>query len=148
MPQGYLKSVYSTIRQYGGVCIADEVQTGFGRTGTHYWGFQQQGVLPDIVTMAKGIGNGIPLAAVATTTEIANKLAQKIHFNTYGGNPVSSAIGRAVLRVIDNENIQKNALEMGKRLKDGFLELQKKYPIIGDVRGKKIYLTTKKIQKT
>ena len=140
MPQGYLQSVYSTIRKYGGVCIADEVQTGFGRTGTHYWGFQQHGVSPDIVTMAKGIGNGIPLAAVATTKAIADKLSQKIHFNTYGGNPVSSAVGRAVLRVIDNENIQANALEMGNRLKNGFLELQKKYPLIGDVRGEGLML--------
>jgi len=136
LPDGYLKAVYKHIRDHGGVCIADEVQTGFGRTGTKYWGFENQDVLPDIVTMAKGIGNGAPLAAVVTTPEIAKALAQRIHFNTYGGNPVSSAIGRAVLKVIDNEGIQKNALEMGNALKEGLLKLQKKYSIIGEVRGK------------
>nr|CAG4716034.1 unnamed protein product [Naegleria fowleri] len=140
MPEGYLKLVYETVRKHGGVCIADEVQTGFGRTGTHYWGFQTEGVMPDIVTMAKGIGNGTPLAAVVTTPEIAKTVAQKIHFNTYGGNPVSSAIGRAVLRVIDKENLQKNSLDMGNLLLDGFRKLQQKYPIIGDVRGKGLML--------
>jgi alanine-glyoxylate transaminase/(R)-3-amino-2-methylpropionate-pyruvate transaminase len=84
----------------GGVCIADEVQAGFGRTGTHYWGFETQGVIPDIVTMAKSIGNGAPLAAVVTTPEIAQTLAQRIHFNTFGGNPVSCAIGKAVLETL------------------------------------------------
>jgi alanine-glyoxylate transaminase / (R)-3-amino-2-methylpropionate-pyruvate transaminase len=87
------------VRAAGGVCIADEVQTGFGRTGSHFWGFQGQGVIPDIVTMAKGIGNGLPLAAVVTTPEIASVLQQKLHLNTFGGNPVSCAAGRAVLKV-------------------------------------------------
>jgi alanine-glyoxylate transaminase / (R)-3-amino-2-methylpropionate-pyruvate transaminase len=87
------------IRAAGGLCIADEVQTGFGRTGSHFWGFQRQGVLPDIVTMAKGIGNGLPLAAVVTTPEIASVLTQRLHLNTFGGNPVSCAAGRAVLKV-------------------------------------------------
>ena len=91
------------MRAAGGVCIADEVQTGFGRTGTHIWGFETQGVIPDIVTMAKGIGNGAPLAAVVTTPQIAAVMAQKVHFNTFGGNPVVSAIGKAVLEVIDDE---------------------------------------------
>ena len=140
MPEGYLKKVYETVRKHGGVCIADEVQTGFGRTGTHYWGFQAEGVMPDIVTMAKGIGNGTPLAAVVTTPEIAKTISQKIHFNTYGGNPVSSAIGRAVLRVIDAEKLQQNSLETGKLLIEGFLKLQAKYPVIGDVRGKGLML--------
>ncbi|KAF9603970.1 hypothetical protein IFM89_039324 [Coptis chinensis] len=89
---GYLKLVYEVVRKAGGVCIADEVQTGFGRTGSHYWGFETQNVIPDIVTMAKGIGNGLPLGAVVTTPEIANVLAQKILFNTFGGNPVCSAV--------------------------------------------------------
>lgn len=79
------------IREAGGVCVADEVQTGFGRTGTNFWGFQNQGVIPDIVTMAKGIGNGLPLAAVVTTPEIAASIAGRLHFNTFGGNPVCSA---------------------------------------------------------
>merc|ERR1712051_228652 len=100
--------------------------------GTHFWGFELHGVTPDIVTMAKGIGNGIPLAAVATTTEIAETLAQRLHFNTYGGNPVSCAIGRAVLKVIDKENMQQNALERGKQYMDGLRQLQEKYDIIGD----------------
>ncbi|KAL9656380.1 hypothetical protein ABK040_005146 [Willaertia magna] len=139
-PPGYLKKVYETVRKHGGVCIADEVQTGFGRLGTHFWGFESEGVMPDIVTMAKGIGNGTPLAAVVTTPEIAKTLAQKIHFNTYGGNPVSSAIGRAVLRVIDKEQLQKNSLETGNLLINGLNKLKEKYPIIGDVRGKGLML--------
>lgn len=93
---GYLEKVYPIIREAGGICIADEVQTGFGRLGSHYWGFETQGVIPDIVTLAKGIGNGLPLAAVVTTPEIAATLAQRLHFNTFGGNPVCCAGGRAV----------------------------------------------------
>ena len=120
----------------GGLCIIDEVQSGFGRTGTHYWGFETQGVTPDIVTMAKGIGNGAPLAAVVTTPEIAQTLARRIHFNTFGGNPVSCAIGKAVLEVIDRENIQQNCLELGSYIMEGLEKLKSKYPVIGDVRGK------------
>eukprot|EP00899_Mesostigma_viride_P005491 jgi/Mesvir1/14943/Mv14619-RA.1 len=102
----YLTEVYKMVRKAGGLCIADEVQTGFGRTGTNYWGFQNHGVLPDIVVMAKGIGNGYPLAAVVTTPEIAQAMAQKLHFNTYGGNPVASAVGKTVLEVVDREGLQ------------------------------------------
>lgn len=134
-PDGYLKQTYEHVRAAGGVCIADEVQTGFGRTGTHFWGFETQGVIPDIVTMAKSIGNGAPLAAVVTTPEIANVLAQKIHFNTFGGNPVVSAIGKAVLEVIERENLQKNCLELGAYILAGLDKLKEKYPVIGDVRG-------------
>ncbi len=94
-PDGYLKHVYEHVRGAGGLCIADEVQSGFGRTGTHYWGFETQGVIPDIVTMAKGIGNGCPLGAVVTTPKIAATLGQRTHFNTFGGNPVVCAQGRA-----------------------------------------------------
>lgn len=97
---GYLGKVYPMIREAGGVCIADEVQTGFGRLGSHYWGFETHGVTPDIVTLAKGIGNGLPLAAVVTTPEVAATLAQRLHFNTFGGNPVCCAGGRAVRMVI------------------------------------------------
>ena len=97
-PDGYLKHAYEHVRAAGGVCIADEVQAGFGRTGTHYWGFETQGVIPDIVTMAKGIGNGCPLGAVVTTPKIAKTLAARIHFNTFGGNPVVCAQGSAVSR--------------------------------------------------
>ena len=100
------------VRAAGGVCIADEVQTGFGRTGTKFWGFENQGVVPDIVTMAKGIGNGLPLAAVVTTEEIARKMSQRLHFNTFGGNPVCSAGGRAVLRAIEEDGLQANSLKV------------------------------------
>jgi alanine-glyoxylate transaminase / (R)-3-amino-2-methylpropionate-pyruvate transaminase len=139
-PDGYLQRVYETVRGAGGLCIADEVQTGFGRTGSNYWGFQNHGVTPDIVTMAKGIGNGAPLAAVATRADIASSLGQKIHFNTYGGNPVSCAIGREVLRVIDDEQTQRNSAERGAQFLDGFRRLQEKHDIIGDVRGKGLML--------
>jgi len=135
-PDGYLQTAYRHIHNAGGVCIADEVQTGFGRTGTHYWGFETQGVTPDIVTMAKGIGNGAPLAAVVTTPEIAKPLADRIHFNTFGGNPISCAIGKAVLEVIDRENLQKNCLETGNYVVEGLRRLMSKHSMIGDVRGK------------
>jgi alanine-glyoxylate transaminase/(R)-3-amino-2-methylpropionate-pyruvate transaminase len=134
-PDGYLKNVYAHVRAAGGICIADEVQTGFGRTGTHFWGFETQGVVPDIVTMAKGIGNGAPLAAVVTTPKIAATLTQKVHFNTFGGNPVVSAIGKAVLEVIEKENTQQNCLELGAFLLAGLEKLKAKHKIIGDVRG-------------
>src|SRR5215468_2224119 len=112
-PDGYLKHTYEHVRAAGGLCIADEVQAGLGRTGTHFWGFETQGVIPDIVTMAKGIGNGCPLAAVVTTPKIAAALAARTHFNTFGGNPVVSAQGKAVLEVIDREKLQENALKVG-----------------------------------
>ena len=134
-PDGFLKAAYEHVRQAGGVCIADEVQTGFGRTGTHYWGFETQGVIPDIVTMAKGIGNGAPLAAVVTTPEIAKSLTSRIHFNTFGGNPVACAIGKAVLEVIDREHLQENCLNMGNRLMQGLKRLMERHEVIGDVRG-------------
>ncbi|MFZ4482447.1 MAG: aspartate aminotransferase family protein [Chthoniobacterales bacterium] len=139
-PEGYLKETYEHIRAAGGVCIADEVQTGFGRTGTHFWGFETQGVIPDIVTMAKGIGNGCPLAAVVTTPEIAQSLVGKVHFNTFGGNPVVSAMGQAVLEVIEKDNLQANSLKIGSQILDGLKKLKEKHPIIGDVRGKGLML--------
>src|SRR5882724_8292063 len=139
-PDGYLKHVYEHVRAAGGVCIADEVQSGFGRTGTHFWGFETQGVIPDIVTMAKGIGNGAPLAAVVTTPKIAAVLAQKTHFNTFGGNPVVSAIGKAVLEVIEQENLQANCLKLGNHILAGLDKLKAKYSVIGDVRGKGLML--------
>ena len=135
-PDGYLRGTYAHARAAGGLCIADEVQSGFGRTGTHYWGFEMQGVVPDIVTMAKGIGNGAPLAAVVTTPVIAQALAAKIHFNTFGGNPVCCAIGKAVLEVIDGEGLQANALAVGNHLLAGLRALQAKHAVIGEVRGR------------
>src|SRR6266540_2371081 len=134
-PDGYLRHAYQHVRAAGGLCIADEVQSGFGRTGTHYWGFETQGVVPDIVTMAKGIGNGCPLAAVVTTPQIAEALATRIHFNTFGGKPVVCAQGRAVLEVIEREKLQQNSLEIGARLKAGFIKLAEKHSLIGEVRG-------------
>ncbi len=134
-PTGYLKHAFAHARAAGGVCISDEVQSGFGRTGEHYWGFETQEVVPDIVTMAKGIGNGYPLAAVVTTPRIAEAMLSRAHFNTFGGNPVSCAIGRAVLRVIDKEGVQKNSLEVGGYLKAKLQGLAAKHSIIGDVRG-------------
>ena len=139
-PDDYLKHVYEHVRAAGGLCIADEVQAGFGRTGTHYWGFETQGVIPDIVTMAKGIGNGCPLGAVVTTPKIAATLAQRTHFNTFGGNPVVSAQGRAVLEIIDREKLQENSLKIGNRLLVGLNELKQKHNLIGDVRGKGLML--------
>ena len=131
----YLGRAYEIVREYGGLCISDEVQTGFGRTGETYWGFERHDVVPDIVTMAKGIGNGFPLAAVTTRAEIAEALTGRIHFNTFGGNPVSMAAGSAVLDVIDEEGLQENARVVGAILGAGFEELQKRHPLIGDVRG-------------
>ncbi|MEA3188284.1 MAG: hypothetical protein QOD99_2114 [Chthoniobacter sp.] len=139
-PDGYLQNAYAHVRAAGGVCIADEVQAGFGRTGTHFWGFETQGVIPDIVTMAKGIGNGVPLGAVVTTPEIAQALASRIHFNTFGGNPVVCAQGRAVLQVIEREQLQRNSLEIGNHLMAGFRTLAGKHNIIGDVRGRGLML--------
>jgi alanine-glyoxylate transaminase/(R)-3-amino-2-methylpropionate-pyruvate transaminase len=133
--RNYLSEAYKIIREHGGLCIADEVQTGFGRTGDHYWGFENFDVVPDFVTMAKGIGNGVPLAAVTTRMEIAQALTQRIHFNTFGGNPVSMAAGLAVLDVIDEDGLQENARVIGKRFKDGIKELAKHHQLIGDVRG-------------
>jgi alanine-glyoxylate transaminase/(R)-3-amino-2-methylpropionate-pyruvate transaminase len=134
-PEGYLRHAYAHVRAAGGLCIADEVQTGFGRTGTHFWGFETQGVIPDIVTMAKGIGNGAAMAAVVTTPKIAQTLASRIHFNTFGGNPVASAQGLAVLEVIEREGLQANSLRIGNHLKAGFERLAAKHSLIGDVRG-------------
>jgi alanine-glyoxylate transaminase/(R)-3-amino-2-methylpropionate-pyruvate transaminase len=139
-PDGYLKHAYEHARAAGGVCIADEVQAGFGRTGTHYWGFETQGVIPDIVCMAKGIGNGCPLGAVVTTPKIAAALADRLHFNTFGGNPVVCAQGKAVLEVIDREHLQANALAMGNHLLAGLKRLKEKHSLIGDVRGKGLLL--------
>lgn len=131
----YLKEAYAIIREHGGLCIADEVQTGFGRTGSHYWGFQNFDVVPDMVVMAKGMGNGVPLAAVTTRREIAEAFTKRLHFNTYGGNPVSMAAGLAVLEVIEEDGLQENARVVGGRLIDGLRELQKRHDIVGDVRG-------------
>jgi alanine-glyoxylate transaminase/(R)-3-amino-2-methylpropionate-pyruvate transaminase len=134
-PPEYFGIVYDIVRKHGGLCIADEVQTGFGRTGTAFWGFENWGVTPDLVTMAKGIGNGVPLGACVTRPEVARTLKNRVHFNTFGGNPVSMTQGLATLEVIDAEGIQANALKVGNHLKGRLLDLQERQPLIGDVRG-------------
>jgi 4-aminobutyrate aminotransferase-like enzyme len=140
-PQGYLQAAFEQVRGEGGLCLLDEVQVGFGRIGTHFWAFQAQDVVPDIVTMGKPIGNGHPLAAVVTTPVIAESFANGMeYFNTFGGNPVSSAIGLAVLDVIEREGLQQHALATGKHLLKGLRELQKRHALIGDVRGSGLFL--------
>ncbi|MCH8041855.1 MAG: aminotransferase class III-fold pyridoxal phosphate-dependent enzyme [Nitrospinae bacterium] len=141
LPSGYLAEAYRYVRAAEGVCIADEVQVGFGRVGSHFWGFQTQGVVPDIVTMGKPMGNGHPLAAVVTTTEIAASLPSGMeYFNTFGGNPVSCAVGLAVLEVIEKEKLQENALLVGRYLQDTLSGLMTKHSVIGDVRGEGLFL--------
>ena len=134
-PPEYFQIVYDIVRRHGGLCIADEVQTGFGRTGEHFWGFENWGVTPDMVTLAKGIGNGAPLGACVTRPEIAKSLTSRVHFNTFGGNPISMTQGLATLEVIDRENIQENARVVGGHLKARLLELAERQPLIGEVRG-------------
>ncbi|KAF0975274.1 hypothetical protein FDP41_005687 [Naegleria fowleri] len=124
-PSGYLQQVYAKVKGRGGLCIADEVQTGFGRVGSHYWAFEADGVIPDIVTMGKPFGNGHPLGCVVTTRKIAEAFDKSQYFNTFGGNPVSCAVGLAVMEVIENENLQQNSLEVGTFLKDGLTKLMK-----------------------
>ena len=141
LPDGFLAKAYHDVRQAGGVCIADEVQVGFGRVGTHFWGFETQGVVPDIVTMGKPIGNGHPLAAVVTTPEIAKSFANGMeYFNTFGGNPVSCAVGQAVLDVIETQQLQANAQTVGTYLLERLLELMTRHAIIGDVRGSGLFI--------
>jgi 4-aminobutyrate aminotransferase-like enzyme/Ser/Thr protein kinase RdoA (MazF antagonist) len=141
LPEGYLQEVYARIRSSGGVCIADEVQVGFGRVGSHYWAFETQNIVPDIVTLGKPMGNGHPLAAVITTREIADAFNNGMeYFNTFGGNPVSCAIGNAVLDVIENEKLQQNALEVGTGFLDKLEQLKLAYPVIGDVRGLGLFI--------
>lgn len=135
-PRNFVKESFEFIRSVGGVCISDEVQTGFGRTGTHFWGFEGHGVTPDIVTMAKGMGNGFPMAAVVTTPEIAKTLSQALYFNTYSGNPVAGAIGSAVLEVIEEEKMQENSHNLGTYFLKNLAQLRDKSTIVGDVRGK------------
>jgi alanine-glyoxylate transaminase / (R)-3-amino-2-methylpropionate-pyruvate transaminase len=134
-PPEYFPIAYDAVRKAGGLCIADEVQTGFGRTGEHFWGFENWGVTPDLVTMAKGIGNGAPLGACTTRPEIARAMKNRVHFNTFGGNPVSMTQGLATLEVIDQDDIQGNARKVGGHLKSRLLELMEKHSLIGEVRG-------------
>ena len=141
LPDNYLAEAFRHIRAAGGLGIIDEVQVGFGRAGSHWWAFETQDVVPDIVTLGKPIGNGHPLAAVITTAEIADAFANGMeYFNTFGGNPVSCSIGMAVLDVIENEKLQENAYRVGKHLLKGLRELMGRHPLIGDVRGLGLYV--------
>lgn len=135
LPANYLAKACELVRAAGGVSIIDEIQTGFGRMGTHYWGFEMLGIVPDIVVMAKGIANGYPLAAVVAKRDIAESMSKKKFFNTYGSNPVSCAAGRAVLRAIQTDGTQERAKVMGQLLREQLLQLKKDKPVIGDVRG-------------
>lgn len=139
-PPGYFEQVYRSVRAAGGLCVADEVQSGLCRLGDHMWGFEDSGVIPDIVTMGKPIGDGHPLAAVVTTPAIAEAFSHKFHyFNTFGGNPVSAAVGLAVLDVVERENILHNVQSVGAYLGGQLEQLKSRHPLIGDVRGKGLF---------
>src|SRR5882762_1030111 len=140
-PPNYLAEVYRRVRAAGAVCIADEVQVGFGRLGTHFWGFETQGVVPDIVVLGKPIGNGFPLAAVVTTPEIAASFANGMEFfSTFGGNPVACAAGLVVLDVLREERLPENALRVGGHWMNRLTALQERHLLIGDVRGSGLFL--------
>ncbi len=141
LPEHYLQSAYESVRKEGGLCIADEVQTGLGRVGKHFWGFQLHDVVPDIVTIGKPFGNGHPLGAVICTQEVADAFANGMeYFNTFGGNPVSCAIGLEVLKVIKDEGLQENARDVGEYLKKELQKLSNEFNIIQDVRGQGLFL--------
>ena len=141
LPKGFLAKAYEYIRTAGGICISDEVQVGCGRLGKTFWGFQLYDVIPDIVTIGKPLGNGHPLAAVACTQQVADSFANGMeYFNTFGGNPVSCAIGTAVLQTVKREKLQENALQVGNHLKAELQKLSHEFPIIADVRGQGLFL--------
>jgi 4-aminobutyrate aminotransferase-like enzyme len=141
LPEGFLKKVYPLVRKEGGICISDEVQTGCGRVGKTFWGFELHGVIPDIITIGKPLGNGHPVAAVVCTEKVARKFANGMEFfNTFGGNPVSCAIAKEVLDVVDEEELQANAFQVGTLLKSELKKLAKKYPILASVRGQGLFL--------
>lgn len=140
MPPGYMSGAADRVRAAGGLYIADEVQSGFGRTGDHFWGFEADGVVPDIVVMAKGLGNGFPIGAVVARKDVAAPMAEKFMFHTYGANPTSAAAARAVLAVMRDEGLQENARVVGAKLLERLQDLKDKHPAIGDVRGKGLML--------
>ncbi|MDQ0423418.1 4-aminobutyrate aminotransferase-like enzyme/Ser/Thr protein kinase RdoA (MazF antagonist) [Peteryoungia aggregata LMG 23059] len=141
LPPGYLREVYALVREHGGLCIADEVQVGYGRLGHHFWGFEQQGEVPDIITVAKGMGNGQPLGAVITRREIADSLEKEGYFfSSSGGSPVSCVVGMTVLDIIKDENLQENARDVGDHLKLRLEALGQRFPIVGAVHGMGLYL--------
>jgi alanine-glyoxylate transaminase/(R)-3-amino-2-methylpropionate-pyruvate transaminase len=139
-PDGYLAAAAAKVRERGGLMIIDEVQSGFGRTGDNFWGFEAHGIVPEIVVMAKGIGNGFPLAAVVAQRHVADTLAGKFSFHTYGASPTSCAAGRAVLQVIDEEGLQANSKKIGRQLRKVLDRLHQKHEIIGEVRSRGLML--------
>ena len=147
LPDGYLQNVYEAVRAAGGVCIADDVQTAYGRIGTHFWGFEKYGVVPDIVVLGKPIGNGHPIGSVITTRAIADSFDNGMEFfSTFGGNNVSCAIGLAVLEVVREEKLQAHALKAGEQLLKGLRDLQQRHEIIRDVRGSGLFLGVELVQ--
>jgi 4-aminobutyrate aminotransferase-like enzyme len=141
LPKGFLKESFTKVKNAVGVCIADEIQIGFGRMGSHFWGFESEGAIPDIVTMGKSMGNGHPLSAVVTTQEIADTFNNGMeYFNSIGGNPVSCAVGQAVLDVIKEEGLQENALKVGSYLLEQLKNLQNQHDLIGEVRGRGLFI--------
>lgn len=147
LPDGYLQQVYATVRGAGGYAVADEVQVGYGRLGEWFWGFQQQGVVPDIVSMAKSVGNGYPLGAVVTSREVAEAFrSQGYFFSSTGGSPLSCTIGMTVLDVLNDEGLQANAARVGAHLKSRLEELAERHPIIGTVHGAGLYLGVEMIR--
>jgi alanine-glyoxylate transaminase/(R)-3-amino-2-methylpropionate-pyruvate transaminase len=146
MPLGYMAGAAERVRAAGGLLIIDEVQSGFGRTGDHFWAFERDGIVPDIMVVAKGIGNGFPLGAVIARKEIAAPMGDKFMFHTYGANPTSCAAGRAVLQVLRDEKLQENAQSVGAELLAGLKELQQKHPTIGDVRGRGLMLAIEMVK--
>ncbi len=141
LPDGYLRGAFAAVRKTGGIAIADEVQVGLGRVGSHWWGFERDGAMPDIVTLGKPLGNGHPMAAVVTTRAIAEAFATGMeYFNTFGGNPVSCAVGNAVLDVIEDEGLREHATATGRLLQDALGELATRFELIGDVRGAGMFL--------
>lgn len=146
MPKGYMSGAAERVRAAGGIYIADEVQSGFGRTGDHMWGFEADDIVPDIVVMAKGIGNGFPLGAVVAKKAIGDAMADKFMFHTYGANPTSCAAGRAVLQVIREEKTQENARVVGGALLARLKDLQQRHESIGDVRGRGLMLAIEMVK--
>lgn len=134
-PPEYFSIAYEIARKFGGLCIADEVQTAWGRSGAHYWGFENWGVTPDIVTSAKGIANGFPVSMCTTRPEIAAHAKRRVHFNTFAGNPLAMTAGLATLEVIERDELQERSAERGAELRAGLAELQARHALIGDVRG-------------
>ena len=141
VPDGYMEKAMKQVRDAGGLYIADEVQGGFARTGKKMWGYQVGGATPDIATMGKPMGNGHPVAGVAARADLVNEFRERVmYFNTFGGNPVQCAAGMAVLDVIEEENLQQNALRVGDYIRDGLRGLQDQYELIGDVRGHGLFI--------